>query len=123
MTYTQLKEKFPHASESFLRRNSDEDKTRSAVSHTEQCERTQTLALGHGRETSGAKLPHVCFTLCRHQLLDIDAKYSSVKDLLDGCRYAGLIRGDKEGEITLEVNQEKVAHSDQEITIIEIDYP
>lgn len=123
MTYAQLKDKFPHASESFLRRNSDENKISSKISHAEQRERTQTLAVGHGRETPRARLPHICFTLCRHKLLDCDAKWASVKDLLDGCWRSGIVDGDREDQITLEVRQEKVPQSEEELTIIEIDLP
>lgn len=62
------------------------------------------------------------FTLRKCRLFDVDAKFTAIKDLLDGLQYAGLIRGDKEGEITLEVVQEKVAHRAQEETLIRIEY-
>lgn len=75
---------------------------------------------GEGK-ASGARRPHVRFTLCRVKLLDVDAKYGSVKDLLDGLQYAGLIHGDREDQITLEVNQVKVAHYSEEKTMIEIE--
>jgi len=56
----------------------------------------------------------------RKQLLDVDAKYASVKDLLDCLTIARVIQGDKEGEITLEVNQRKVVKKEPEKTIIEV---
>jgi len=85
----------------------------------------QTRALGsdYARKAPRTACPHVVFVLCRVRLLDIDAKYGSIKDLLDGLQYAGLIHGDKEGEITLEVRQEKVKKYALERTIIGIDYP
>lgn len=74
----------------------------------------------HAGKTSSPGCPLVRFTLCRIRLLDVDSKYGSVKDLLDGLQYAGLIRGDREGEINLEVHQIKVAHRHEEKTLIEI---
>ena len=75
------------------------------------------------RKTQSARRPHVCFTLCRIKLLDVDAKYGSIKDLLDSLQYARLIQGDREDQITLEVRQEKVAHRCEEKTVIELEYP
>jgi len=72
-------------------------------------------------EARGTRCPHVCFTLRRVRLLDIDAKYGSIKDLLDGLQYAGIIHQDREGEITLEVRQEKVAKFKDEETLITVE--
>ena len=80
-------------------------------------EAKQPMATAIG-EAKSVGVPHVRFTLLRVRLLDVDAKYASVKDLLDGLAHAGLISGDKEGEITLEVVQEKVAHFAEEKTVI-----
>jgi len=77
--------------------------------------------VGGGKgEAPGARCPVVVFTLCRVNLLDVDAKYASVKDLLDGLQHAGIISGDKEGEVLLLVNQKKVSHYKEEQTIIEV---
>lgn len=73
-------------------------------------------------ETRGAKCPVVRFTLCRIRLLDVDAKYASVKDLLDGLTAACLIHGDKEGQVRLEVEQIQVPTIANEKTLIEIEY-
>jgi hypothetical protein len=81
------------------------------------------LAGDHAREAPSTRCPIVRYTLFRVRLLDVDAKFASVKDTLDGLRYAGLIRGDKEGEITLEVEQTKVKTFKEERTLIEIVYP
>jgi hypothetical protein len=90
--------------------------------HTPTPERPQALAGSGEGEARGSGCPVVRFTLRRVQLLDVDAKYASVKDLLDGLRFSGLIRGDKEGEVDLQVHQEKVPHYAEESTTIEIDY-
>lgn len=75
------------------------------------------------REAQGARCPIVRFTLYRWKhLLDVDAKYGSTKDLLDSLATAGFIRGDREGEIRLEVHQVKVPHHEDEKTVIEIEY-
>lgn len=85
-----------------------------------QCEQPKALEGDSKREAQFTGRAHVCFTLRRVNLLDVDAKYCSVKDLLDGCRYAGLIRGDTENDITLEVKQERVKHYKDEEVQIEI---
>lgn len=95
--------------------------TCSKIPDAEQCERPKELAGGGAGEAQGARCPHVRFTLCRVRLLDIDAKWHSCKDLLDGLQYAGLIPGDKEGQITLQVDQVRVSKFKDERTEIEID--
>lgn len=100
-----------------------EDHTRIELPDTQPTEQAGALAGDHAREAPGARCPHVCFTLVRVKLLDVDAKYGSIKDLLDGLQYAGLVHSDKEGEITLEVKQQKVRHYSEEKTIIEVTSP
>jgi hypothetical protein len=51
----------------------------------------------------------------------VDAKYASIKDLLDGLQHAGILYGDKEGQVRLEVEQVKVKQYSEESTIIEIE--
>jgi hypothetical protein len=91
--------------------------------HPEQCQRPEKLEEDHAGEAPGAGCPRVRFTLRRCKLLDVDAKYASVKDLLDSLTYAGLIPGDKEGQIHLEVIQFKADTYSDEATEIEIKYP
>lgn len=104
-------------------RISNDHTTRLKIPHAEQRERKAPLARSDEGETQGPGCPLVCFTLRRVRLLDIDAKFHSCKDIIDGLQIAGLIRGDKEGQIGLEVRQEKVASFKYEETIIEITYP
>jgi hypothetical protein len=89
---------------------------------TKRHEAKQPLGSKQGK-VSGFRMPHVRFLLRRVRLLDVDAKYASVKDLLDGLQIAGCISGDKEGQITLQVDQEKVGSYVEEKTVIEIDDP
>ena len=91
--------------------------THVALPDTKQRERAQALAAGSEGKTPRPGLRHCRFTLRRLKLLDVDAKYASVKDLLDCLAIAGIIRGDKEGEITLEVNQEKVVKASEETSV------
>ena len=56
----------------------------------------------------------------RKKLFDVDAKYASVKDLLDCLWRAEVIRGDREGEITLEVHQTKCGKGEIEEILIEV---
>jgi len=103
------------------RRN--ENKSRPQVPNPKPPQRPDALASHCQREAQGTECPVVRFTLRRVQLLDVDAKYASIKDLLDGLRHAGLIRGDKEGEVDLKVEQERVDSYTLEETLIEIDLP
>ena len=81
-----------------------------------------SLDLHREGEAPRSGCPLVRFTLCRVSLLDVDAKWGSVKDLLDGLQYSCLVCGDKEGQIRLEVIQQKVHHFAEERTEIEIHY-
>jgi len=117
MTRNEITRRYPNASESFIRANLSTD---VAVPDAQQCECAETLARSDGGEAQGPGLRHCRFTLVRKQLLDVDAKYASVKDLLDCLTIARVIQGDKEGEITLEVNQRKVVKKEPEKTIIEV---
>ena len=112
-----LQRHFPNASRSVLAANPG---IQNPVSELHKAK--QPLEATGGKET-GIQIPCVRLTLCRVNLLDVDAKYASVKDVLDGLQHAGIICGDKEGEITLEVEQVKVAHFKDERTEIEVKYP
>lgn len=87
---------------------------------TEPRQREKELAGGDAGEAQGAGLRHCRFTLVRKKFLDVDAKYSSVKDLLDCLAIAGIICGDREDQITLEVNQRKAAKGEAEHTEITV---
>jgi hypothetical protein len=99
-----------------------ENRTRTQLPNPAPRERPAPLASSCGGEAPSTICPIVRFTLRRVRLLDVDAKYASVKDLLDGLQYAGLIHGDKEGQVRLEVVQEKVRKFTEESTLIEIEY-
>ena len=99
-----------------------DSQTRPLLPSAKPAKSAEALAGGSEGKTRGTGCPLVRFTLCRVSLLDIDAKYTAIKDLLDGLQYAGLIRGDKEGQIRLEVHQSRVAHYAEERTEIEIIY-
>lgn len=115
-----FKELFPHASTSTIEANS-----RPQIQDTEQSEQTSALVFGDEGKTPRPGCPLIGFTLFRVHLLDWEAKYSSVKDLLDGLRYAGLVCGDREEEIDPQsyVRQVKVAHYRDERTEILIQWP
>lgn len=117
VTAHEIKLRFPNASPGFIRANLS---AAAEISDTESCERPQALAADRGGETPGPGCLHCRFTLMRKKLLDVDAKYASAKDLLDCLETAGIIRGDREGQITLEVRQRKVEKGEQENTVIEV---
>jgi hypothetical protein len=116
MTENEIRRRFPNASESTIRRN----QAGGEVSHSKQCQRTEALEINNVGEAQGSSCVPVCFTLYRIRLLDVDAKYSSVKDLLDCLVNSGFLAGDKEGQVTLEVRQVKVKTRAGERTEIEI---
>jgi len=100
-----------------------EYQARRSVSHSKQRELPAALEINHGGEAQGPSCVQVCFTLHRVRLLDVDAKYSSVKDLLDCLVNSGFLAGDKEGQVDLEVRQVKVKTMAEERTEIEIETP
>lgn len=75
-----------------------------------------------GNVGAPSQRPRVEFTLFRSKLLDPDSKTASVKPVLDGLVAAGLIPDDREADIELRVEQEKVPLS-REGTGIVITYP
>ncbi len=95
--------------------------THPPLPDAESPQQARPLASHREGQTQSAGGPLVCFTLRRIRLLDIDSKYGSIADLLDGLQYAGLIHGDKEGQIRLEVRQEKVSTKKEEKTLISIE--
>lgn len=96
---------------------------RTRVPHPQPAQPAPALDQDHAGEARGPRRPRVRFTLFRVRLLDADAKHGSCKDLLDGLQYAGLIPGDREDQICLEVEQARVHHFHEERTEIEIEYP
>lgn len=100
-----------------------DDHSDPGLPNTEHSQQAPALARNRKGKAQSTGCPAVRYTLCRVRLLDVDAKYASVKDTLDGLRIAGFIRGDKEGEITLEVEQVKVGSYAEERTEIMINYP
>lgn len=117
MSADEIKQRFPNASAAFVRANLSAG---AAIPHAEQRERPQALARRDEGKAPGARLLHCRFTLCRKSFLDVDAKYSSVKDLLDCLVLSGVLPGDKEGQITLEVVQQKPLKGEPEQTVIEV---
>jgi hypothetical protein len=78
-----------------------------------------------GVQEKEGSLPRVtiCFTGFRVRPLDPDNFAGSIKDLLDGCRHAGLIHGDEPWRIILKTEQEKVKTFAEERTEITIETP
>lgn len=144
MTHEELKARFPHASEEFLRANTSDAprSVRGAVKRLTVASATVDASLldsiakslpgealerhappEAGSEVSLKQRPKIHFTLYRVALLDPDNKWASVKFLLDAMRYAGLIPNDRECDIEMIVTQQKVAHRHLEGTRVEILYP
>jgi hypothetical protein len=112
----EILQRYPNASESFIRANLDPDDSRQAAV-LERPPKHEPLAAHQGKKGTAAKLL-VRFVSVRKRLLDPDNV--SCKWTLDALRYAGIISGDEPEKITLEVNQRKAGKGEPEQTIIEI---
>lgn len=85
-----------------------------------QCDQAPALGgPGQRKENRDGRIV-VRFTGYRVSPLDPDNFAGSVKDLLDGCRHAGLIPGDEPWTIILQTEQVRVAYYAQERTELEI---
>jgi hypothetical protein len=117
-----LRRIFPRASESFLKAN--ETKTYSQLPHPHpQSHQAPALdATIPGKEKSQGRV-EVRYRLCRVQPLDPDNACGSTKDCTDALCCCGLIPGDDPTQITLIVEQERVAHYADERTEIELTWP
>ena len=93
------------------------------IQNTEPQQRPEKLVCDSKGEAQSTGRVALVFTLRRVRLLDPCAKYGSCKALIDGLRYAGILYDDREEDITLEVNQEKVRHFKDEETLISITLP
>lgn len=117
---------FPHASQSLIAANEQDyakpyiDDGLPPAKHPKPKASLEAACKG---KAQGARRPHVCFTLCRSRLLDWDAKYGVLKDLLDGLVIAQLLPGDREDQITGECHQVKVKSRKEEKTVIQITFP
>ncbi len=111
---SRFRELFPNASLDTIKAN--------CLVQNPEPQRDQEAALGatDAREAKSAGGIIVRFTGYRVKPLDPDNFAGSVKDLLDGLRYAHIIPGDEPWNITLETRQARVQKFDQERTEIEI---
>lgn len=109
-----------------------EDHIDPEIPNAKQRKRKAPLAVRSERKAQGAtgvlgsagdRRPQVRFTLWRVRLLDCDAAYASVKSILDCCWLSKIVDGDRPDQITLEVNQTRVASFKEEKTVIEIEFP
>lgn len=112
-----FKQLFPHASVSTLKANGQ-------IPDPEP-EHHQAAALGGASERKKESAPRVAvrFVGYRVRPLDPDNFAGSVKDLLDGLRYAHLISGDEPWRIRLETEQIKVGTYAEERTEIILIWP
>lgn len=119
MTYDQLKERFPNASEQCLLANASDHGTPSGA----QPERALfDAALGSPQgETSHPGRVRIRITSYRRRLLDPDNLAGGCKYFVDCCRYSGLVRGDSPADIEFAAAQEKVGSKEDERTEIVIE--
>ncbi len=121
MNASQLRARFPRASEDFIRENSTPD---TPIRYAEP-ERHTPAALEKMAEGKEKGMGRVILRFIGYRVrpLDPDSFAGSTKDLIDGLRYAHLIRDDNFREIILKTTQVKVASFAEERTEVEITWP
>lgn len=121
MTRDELKERFPNASEQFLRANaSDYAPMAPRIRHPQPQPAHRPEPIRH--DEAPPKIPSslvVVITRCSTGTLDRDNLWGGVKALVDALRYSGRIPDDSEQHIELFVFQRKVRRR-QQGTMIEI---
>lgn len=117
MNEQDLAKYFPNASESTRRANLPAG---AGIPDAKPLKQKMALASGGSGKAQSAGCLHCRFTLRRSRTLDVDEKYASIKHVLDFLAACGVICGDKEGQITLEVNQERITKGERETTTIEV---
>lgn len=116
MSREEIIQRYPNASESFIRANLQHEGSRSnPIMERAACH--APLEAQQGKEADPSRV-HIRFTSVRQRLCDPDNL--SEKWLLDCLRYCRLIRGDEPDKITLETTQRKPEKGEQEYTLIEI---
>ncbi len=114
-----IKAMFPHASSEFLSLNLG-----FGVRPVDGKQNKRPALGGEAsREVKSDERPIVGIKCFRVRLLDKENLYGSTKCLTDCLREVGLIPGDSEKEIDLQVSQEKVAHRNEQRTKLTITYP
>lgn len=102
----------------------NENYTLSGISGAEsQCHKAAALVRADAREKASVRRAVVRFIGYRVRPLDPDNFAGGCKDLLDGLRHARLIDGDEPWRIIFETSQIKVAHYEDEKTVIEVEIP
>ena len=108
MNRQQILEKFPKASESFIRANEDNRVSPSPV--PQRPVRNEPLATTEGKESHAGRIS-VRVTSYRKRLIDPDNL--CVKYFIDCLRYAGILRDDTAACVALTVAQEKVKENER----------
>lgn len=111
-----LKRLFPRASRSFLEANLG---LRPKVPKPDT---RKTLARKVRREAESDARPVVSIVVFRVRRLDKENLYGSTKPLTDCLCQVGLIPGDAEDQIDLQVTQQRVPHYADQHTELRIDY-
>lgn len=119
VTENELKRLLPYASKSTIARNLDPDR-QAPCPQPQQAVCHDAVAKAPREEGHPGRVA-VRITSFRRRLLDPDNLVGGTKYFTDGLRYAGLLPGDTEAQIRLEVRQQKVKAKSDECTLIEIE--
>jgi len=79
--------------------------------------RNESLAEAEGKKEDTGRV-HIRIVFVRTRLIDPDNNISKWE--VDCLRYAGVIKNDREQDVTIETGQRKAAKGEQEKTIIEV---
>lgn len=119
MLRNEILRRFPNASKATIARNIGADN--QTPSPEPQCAVCHDSLAETPREKGNLDRVVVRIVSFRTRLLDADNLVGGSKYFTDGLRYAGLISGDAEAQIRLEVSQQKVKSKAEERTQIEIE--
>lgn len=121
VTTREILRRFPHATNSFIKANAEDCPDSPSPSPKPERPLRDDPVGETPREESDTTRTLVRITSFRRRLLDPDNLMGGSKYFTDGLRYAGLISGDAEAQIRLEVSQQKVKSKADECTRIEIE--
>ena len=121
MTPSELKRRFPNASNSFLKANSDHRVEGVCAKHSKPDERVSLDGLGSGEEArwhESSERFEITFTVYAQRPADWDGW--DIKALQDFCVKAGIITDDGWKTLSGRVYSRKVATEEEEKTVIEV---
>lgn len=124
MNSTELKKRFPNASQSFLKENADDHRVDGSLPDAKP-KRPTKEPLGKAATGEAPIMGSIALGITGYRCrpLDPDGHAGGCKYIIDGLRAAGLLFDDNPWAIRLQTEQVKVRSRKEEKTVIRITYP